>query len=338
MRVLKRVLTVLIVIFVIAGGAGFLLPRTAQLSRSIRIEAPPATVFAVLNGFRNFDKWSPWADLDPAMKVSLDGATSGVGAGYHWSGNSKVGSGSQEISASKPNETVDIRLVFGNTPPSHAQFRIAPDGSGSQVSWSFDADLGNNPYMRYFVPLMVKAVGADYERGLGRMKTFIEGLPKADISGLDAKLETVAATPYLYVKASSSTEPADIGRAYTEAHGKLLAAMQAANIKADGAPLAVTHRWDPTAKVYEADVGMPVADGVAASGEGVMLGKTYAGQALHIEYKGPYDGLGHVYEQIALYKRAYGLQDNGDNWEQYKNDPASTPPAELLTVIEVPVK
>ncbi len=339
MSKLQKLLSWLIGLVLLAAVVGFLMPRQAGLERSIHIEAPPANVFAVLNGFRNFDHWSPWADLDPAMKAGFDGPIAGVGAGYHWSGNAKVGKGSQVITASKPVSEIDLKLLFGDSPlPSDATFRIAPEGQGSQVTWAFEADLGPNPFSHLMAPLMRHFVGQDYARGLARMKTYIEGLPKTDLAGLDARLETLSPVTYAFVKGTSTTNADDVSRAIAAAFAQVRAGLLKQNIAAAGAPLAITRRWDDAAKLYEFEAGIPVDASVTAIGEGLQLGKTYAGLAVQAEAKGPYSSIKHVYEQIDTFQRAYGLQNNGDVWEQYPNDPASTAPTDLVTIIDVPVK
>ena len=60
--------------------AGFLLPASTTVERRAVVPAPQATVFTVLNGFRNFNRWSPWADLDPDATYIHEGPVQGVGA------------------------------------------------------------------------------------------------------------------------------------------------------------------------------------------------------------------------------------------------------------------
>lgn len=66
-------------------------PDRMTVERSATMAAPPAAVFAVVNDFRHWDDWSPWARLDPEMKKTLEGPPTGVGAVYKWSGNNEVG-------------------------------------------------------------------------------------------------------------------------------------------------------------------------------------------------------------------------------------------------------
>src|SRR5688572_21946770 len=79
-----------------------------QVTRSGKIAAPPAVVFAQVNDFDKWEAWSPWAKIDPAMKKTIEGPA-GVGASYHWVGNSDVGEGRMTITESQTNDFVRIK-------------------------------------------------------------------------------------------------------------------------------------------------------------------------------------------------------------------------------------
>lgn len=178
MRLLIKLAGILAVVAVSLLAIGLLLPKQGQVERSIVINAPPPVVYGLVNGFARFEEWSPWADKDPGMKVERSGPEAGVGAKYAWSGNEAVGSGSQEIIESTPSSLVRTKLLFGGfAEPSIASLAIAPDGSGSRVTWSLNVDVGSNPVNRYFGLLMDKMVGPDYEKGLTRLKALAEAQP-----------------------------------------------------------------------------------------------------------------------------------------------------------------
>lgn len=178
MRLLIKLAGILAVVAVSLLVIGLLLPKQGHVERSIVINAPPPIVYGLVNGFAHFEEWSPWADKDPSMKVERSGPDTGVGAKYAWSGNQAVGSGSQEIIESTPPSLVRTKLLFGDfAEPSIASLAIAPDGSGSRVTWSLNVEVGSNPVNRYFGLLMNKMVGPDYEKGLARLKTLAEAQP-----------------------------------------------------------------------------------------------------------------------------------------------------------------
>jgi len=343
---LRNILLGLGMLVALVFAIGLVLPDKAHVQRTVKIQAPASQVFALANGFRQFDKWSPWATLDPQMKVQLSGPPYGVGAHYEWQGNKAVGSGTQEIVASADDSQVKTRLSFaGFAQPSVATFDLEPDGALTRVTWGLDIKLGDNPIGRYFGLLMDRQVGPDYERGLARLKALAESGDKTDFSALKVALVDNKAQTYAYVSGSSSTDSDVIAKALGTAYGKIGVFMQASGLKQAAPPISVTRRWDAQAKVYEFDAGIPLdsADAQApATVKGkpseVKIAQTYAGTALKVEHRGSYKEMGKTYELIDAFKKAYALQDNGSSWEQYVSDPGKTPEAQLITDIYVPVK
>jgi Polyketide cyclase / dehydrase and lipid transport len=166
-------LAVIVALFLIAVA---MQPSTFRVSRSAKISAPPATVFAQVNDFHNWDAWSPWAKIDPACKFSFDGPPAGVGAKFAWAGNKKVGEGRMTITESKPTELILINLEFlkpfkaTNT----TEFTFKPEGNQTYVTWTMTGK--NNFFFKAFCMFMNmdKMVGGDFERGLANMKAVVE--------------------------------------------------------------------------------------------------------------------------------------------------------------------
>src|SRR6266576_1461414 len=98
---------VIVVIVVVA-----MQPSEFRITRSATMAAPAPAVFAQVNDFHNWQAWSPWAKLDPAMKQTYDGAPAGIGAIYRWAGNNEVGEGRMTLTESRPSELVRITLEF----------------------------------------------------------------------------------------------------------------------------------------------------------------------------------------------------------------------------------
>ncbi|HWY24551.1 MAG TPA: GyrI-like domain-containing protein [Nevskia sp.] len=342
----RNILLGLVMLVALFFAVGFVLPDKVHVQRSAKIQAPDSQLFALVNSYRQFDKWSPWAAKDPQMKVQISGPPFGVGAHYEWSGNQAVGSGSQEIIASTPDSQVKTRLKFtGYDQPSLATFDLEPDGELTRVTWGLDIQLGGNPIAHYFGLLMNRQIGPDYERGLNQLRGLAESGSKTDFSGLHAELVELKPQTYAYVSGSSSTDSDAIAKALGAAYAKVGVFMTASGLKEAAQPISITRRWDPQAKVYEFDAGIPLdkADAQApATIKGkpseVKIGQTYAGTALKVEHRGSYKEMGKTYGLIDVYKTAYALQDNGLSWEQYISDPGKTPEAQLVTDIYVPVK
>ena len=84
MRFLKGLIVFLLVLVVALVGVAIVLPGSAHVERSVTIERPASEVFAVLDSYRRFNDWSPWAAKDPNAHYTISGAASGVGARLSW--------------------------------------------------------------------------------------------------------------------------------------------------------------------------------------------------------------------------------------------------------------
>ena len=177
MKFLKTLLIGLIGLFVLLAIAGLFLPSSARVERSIVIERAPSVIFPVINSFERFNEWSPWHGIDPNATYTYSGPASGVGANMKWVGNDEVGSGSQTITASVPDQRIAIELTFGDMTPSQVEMLLSPEGDGTRVTWTLESKFGYDLAGRYFGLLMDKFVGADYEKGLAQLKAVVEKAP-----------------------------------------------------------------------------------------------------------------------------------------------------------------
>ncbi len=340
MGILKKIVLVLVLLVVLLAGIGMLLPRQVHVERSIVIDAPRATVFALVDGYKQFSKWSPWEALDPNAKTTVEGPDFGVGAKQSWVGDPKtVGSGSQEIIEAEPVARVKSRLEFGDNPPATAEFVLAPEGSGTHLTWSFDSDMGAGPIGRWFGLMMDRFIGPDYEKGLANLKTLAESLPKADFADLVVTMVDAAPVTVAYVESQSSRDTMQIGEAIGAGYAQVVAFMKVHGLKQAGPPITINTRWDDTG--YGFDAAIPVdktpAKDIPADSP-VKLKATYSGKALKIVFKGPYGGMPPSYRKLEAYMAARGYESAGPPWDEYVSDPGTTPESELITNIYQPVK
>ena len=151
-------------------------PASFRIQRSLRIAAPREKLFAYVADLHNFDDWSPWAPLDPAMRKTHSGAASGVGAGYEWQGNAKVGHGRMEIVEATAPERVLIKLDFLKPFEAHnmAEYLLAESDGATEFTWAM---YGPNNFLSKVMGLffnMDRMVGAQFEQGLRELKTVAE--------------------------------------------------------------------------------------------------------------------------------------------------------------------
>lgn len=175
MRVLRRILTSLIVVIVLLVAVAYVLPRDISVARSITIDAAPEDIFPHLNSTQKMADWSPWLERDPDVKLDYSGPEMGEGNTLTWASDKRdVGSGTQEITESIENEKVMTALDFGDMGGGTASLTLAAVDGGTEVTWDLNTDMGMNPIGRWMGLMMDRWVGADYEQGLSKLKTLVE--------------------------------------------------------------------------------------------------------------------------------------------------------------------
>lgn len=174
MRLLKWLFYIVVLVAVVIVGGSFLLPSEAVVTRSAEIKAPPEKIFAIVGDHRRFSEFSPWADLDPATIYTFEGPESGVGQKMSWSSKqSNVGSGTQTILEYQPPTHVISEVDFGEMGKSTAEWSLAPSADGTTATWTFRAPL-QGIAARWFGLMFDTWIGADYEKGLARLKLAAE--------------------------------------------------------------------------------------------------------------------------------------------------------------------
>jgi hypothetical protein len=151
-------------------------PAAFRIARSATITAPPSAVFEEVNDLRRWEAWSPWAKIDPACKMTYDGAPSGVGAIMSWAGNSKVGEGRMTITDSRPDQRIRIKLDFFRPFKANniAEFTFTPQVDQTAVTWTM---TGERNFMCKGFSLICdidEMVGKDFEKGLAQLNAVVQ--------------------------------------------------------------------------------------------------------------------------------------------------------------------
>ncbi len=340
MNALKKVIFVLLGIVVILIVIGFLLPGTRHVERSTVVEAPRSAVFALVNGFRHFNDWSPFMAAMPDAEYTYEGPDFGVGSKMAWATQEpEPETGSQIIVASTPYDRVDVELDLGPRGTAQVAYLLQPEGQGTRITWTFDTDYGFNLVGRYFGLLLDRTMGPLYAQGLANLKRIAEELPKEDWSGLEIGISEVASTTIAYSTGDCGREPADIAAALAAAYGRVAGFISTNGLQMAGQPTAITNYWDD--RGYGFDAGIPVS-GSPTRGAGpnsaVRMGETYGGRVVKAKHVGPYTGLPETYDLITAFMVAHKLEANGRSWDVYVSDPGNTPESELVTEVYFPVK
>ncbi len=152
-------------------------PADFMIHRSIRIKAKPEKIFPLINDLRIMQTWSAWEKVDPGMKRSYSGGTSGKGAKYAWEGNREIGQGSLEITESTSPSKVILSLDFIKPFAGHSDLELSLQAEGentlvTQTMWGTSSFIP-----RLMCSLFIdqdKMIGGKFEEGLASLKAIAE--------------------------------------------------------------------------------------------------------------------------------------------------------------------
>jgi len=336
MKILKKILIIVLVLAALIAIIGYMLPKGVYLERSITINATPSSIFEEMNSLQSLDQWNPWSKIDPEMTQTFEGPDTGVGSKVSWqSNNTDVGDGSQEIVESIADEKVRVELYIGDLGPNYADLTLSTTEGGTLVTWAYEGDMGNNPFVRYVGLVLDGMLGSKYEEGLNNLKDLVESKPafNADISTTEADAIT-----YLAIRQTFDvTNPETIGPQMGLAYGKIGAHMGANNIEGAGMPMSVYISLDSISWV--ADIAIPVVGDNAEGAGDIIAGATTGGKVVIGIHMGDYNKLETTHSEIMQYIEFKGLEVVGNAYEIYVTNPGQVQDtAQWQTDVYYPVK
>jgi len=146
----------------------FALPASKTVERSAIINADRETLYAMIASPKAYQKFNPYRDTDPNLKIEYMEIESGIGAGFSFKG--KEGQGTQTVTALEENKKVTMLIDLGSLGKPVQTFTLTPTENGTQIVWSTKSEFGMNPIGRVFGLFLEKMLGETYERGLKNME------------------------------------------------------------------------------------------------------------------------------------------------------------------------
>ncbi len=334
MKALKIIGIAIGVIILLLLVVGLTSPGAGNIDRSITVDASPQQVYAEVNSFGDLNQWSPWFTIDPETVYSYEGPESGVGAKMSWkSDHPDVGSGSQWIIESTPNESVTVQLDFGFQGGYFADFFIKEVADGTQLTWSYryeNLNLVSSLFARIFSA--EEMVATNYETGLKQFKEYIESKPKN-------AMEVVTVEPITYLgltREMESPSSEEIGSAMAELYGQLMQFIQNESLEMQGMPL--TEYTSLQAESLGIRCGLPVSADTEITDGNIQIYSTHAGQAVKAVHKGDYKLLSATYTKIEDFMEEKQLEASGNPYEVYITDPGEVADtAEWVTHVFFPI-
>lgn len=303
-----------------------------NISRSIDIDAPAEKIYKKLNDFNEWTPWSPWLIMEPGVKVTVAPDSKS----YEWEG-ARVGSGNMKILEEKENEFIDYDLIFLKPWKSKARtaFHLEENGESTRVTWTMKSSL---PFFMFFMRKMMEAfVGADYERGLGMLKAYVEE------GSIPSKLEFKGKGEFEgcnYVGIKSDCSMDKIGPQMASDFGKIRDWINAQTDAPKGDPFTIYHKWDIVKGRLSYTACFPVKDHSNNAPEGWIKGNIPATSTYTLRHIGAYEHIGNAWSTLYTMHRnkEIRIKKKIHPFEFYRNNPADTPREELIADITFPIK
>ncbi len=155
---------------------GLFLPQTKIVQRSIAIRSDVHLVFNELKDYQNWFQWRPWTEKEPTASYFYEGSPGEVGFTMGWSGE-VIGEGSLTLLEVQEPSRIEGKLEFRKPQWLTAKdiWELTESDGVTTVKWSNEASL-DYPLGRWLGLYLDSLVGPDYERGLERLKNYLEGL------------------------------------------------------------------------------------------------------------------------------------------------------------------
>jgi len=151
-------------------------PTDFRITRSLTISAPAPVLFEQVSDLHRWAAWSPWDKMEPDVKKTFEGPSSGIGASYSWVGN-KTGSGRMITIENRPTEFLRFDLKFVKPFKAHnvAEFTFTPEGGKTLVTWSMTGENTNFTSKAFSMIMNCdKMIGGQFEDGLKNLKSITE--------------------------------------------------------------------------------------------------------------------------------------------------------------------
>jgi hypothetical protein len=293
-------------------------PEEIKVERSVSIKKPMILVKSILGDFKYFhDELSPWTEKDSAMKTTYKGNLGEVGHFYSWQGNKEVGSGEMEI-VSKTEDSLVQRLTFEGMGDSRAYFIIKEQPTATDVTWGMIFEVGffGRPMMLFMN--MDKMLGADYEKGLSKLKVKLESM-KEDVASANYEIKEVAwEEKTFYGTKRTKLDGSKLGVFFAENWPKMWLQLENEKVKSTMSPCGILYSWDEKTMVTECVAAMCVPKGFELKGrEKYSIPAT---KVLSVPYYGVPEKSIEAYYAMDEYLKANKLSYSFDI-DEYVTDP-----------------
>ncbi len=329
MQIIKYLGTGALILVLLVLIASLLLPSSYVVKRSCMIRGSKNELFKEVADYSNWVHWSPWMEKDSTVKNTIDGSAMSIGHNMHWTSN-KSGNGSLVITAVNPSDSVRMQLQY-NDMDMHSDMQFILEQKGDSVSISLISS-GELKFMsRIFGLLFDKMLGGDYERGLSRLKAYIES--NANTPSLKVEAVTVPARMVMLVSEKCAT--AEIGKTLGRLYGEIGVQIGMQGLSMAGAPFAIYDSYDLNTVALQAGI---LINKPGQTVDRVVYTELPETKAIKADFYGPYTGLHDANQAMQTWLKTNKYKVSGSCWEVYVTDPLTEKDStKILTQIYYPI-
>ncbi len=211
MKFIKKLVIALLVIIAFVLIAAVFLPSKKHIEDSITINAPAKDIYEQVVNLKNWQKWSPFAKGDSAMKNYYEGAPKGVGAIMRWE-SKKEGNGKMTIDEVQKYKSIKTTIEFEKQGTSHSAWLFEESKKSTRVTWSIDVEVLGYPVGRIMGLFMPNMIHKSFKEGLATLKKVSEEYSKMLMTfrTSDIKVKQVEKQYALIIKDSSTCDDVDL--------------------------------------------------------------------------------------------------------------------------------
>lgn len=317
---MKKVLYVIIGIAILYLVLCLMGPSQLTIERNVSVNAGANAVNAAIVDHKIFhEKWSPWTEKDPAMKVTYEGEAGQVGHKMSWVSEVKdVGKGSMKIESVSADSVIET-LSFEGMGDSKVYFKVKTDNSTTNVIWGMSNKIGF--FGRGFMLFMNvdKMVGPDFEKGLSKLKSYVESIP-AEPKAFAYEVKEIQWEERTYCGKKETFGTDKLYPFFAENFPKIFADLTKAKLKPSGSPSAIYFKWDTEKNETECAAVACLPKGTVLKGWEKWV--IPSSKVLHIEYYGAYNKSMGAHNTMMNYMKEKGFEQSMVI-EEYVTDPST---------------
>jgi effector-binding domain-containing protein len=321
LKILGIIVGALIILIIILG---LIAPKTYQVERAVVIDAPRNMVFNHVKYWRNWQAWSPWAEQDSTMKVTVAGTDGEVGSKYQWVGHPDItGKGEMTNTALKEGEEIAYHLHFMEPWESKSDGYVRlkeGESDGIIVAWGFHGEMPFPFNIMMLFSSMDDMIGPDFEKGLSLLKGIVEK-EKAAVERFKVEKGIFPAKNYAAIRKTVAFS--DMQTFYQNSYVQIQQGIQTKRLRVTGAPAGLYYTWDEQLTKTDMAAAFPIRGNLKA--DDIEMIHIPAQTAYRIDHYGDYEGLYYAHMALGYFLVENGLTMKMPCIEEYITDPTAEP-------------